>query len=104
MSASAKWWRRARTCKLPDAKRGGWQRRGDERVQQGIAETVEWVARVHGLPWELTMTTWSSRARRDAPLGFSRILVGVQRAGHLGQAHAEFRHQHKTLVAAYDFY
>jgi len=56
------------------------------------------------LAGELTMTTWSSRARRDAPLGFSRILVGVQRAGHLGQAHAEFRHQHKTLVAAYDLY
>ena len=40
----------------------------------------------------------------NAPLGFRQILVGVERAGHLDQAHAEFRHVHKSIVPAYDFY
>ena len=37
----------------------------------------------------------------DAPLGLGEILVGVLRAGHLDQAHAEFGTLHNTIVSTY---
>ena len=34
----------------------------------------------------------------DAPFGFGQILVGIDRAGHLNEAHAKFRMLHNTIV------